>query len=183
LINIIFLLGLLIPSQNDGYEKFHMELSPTFAFFNGDAMRTNSLASLAVTARFTPAFWITSSFSAGNSKVDKQNGINLRSGKKLLLLDGALVWNLPAVLGVTQNESSSRGTFADFYTYLGAGVMWVDKKKSIYGMIGGGLEIHTGWKPLLIRFDLKNTMYGLENTKGSDFNSDLILSVGPSFLL
>lgn len=183
MINSLFILALFIPSQSEDYNEFHMELSPAFSFYNGDAMRTNTLGSLALTARFTPAFWVTTSFSAGNSKVDRQNGMNLRSGKKFLMADGALVWNLPAVLGVTKHENASIGSFADFYTYIGGGTMWVDKKSEFYGMIGGGLEIHTGWQPILVRFDLKSTMYGLKNSKGSDFNSDLILAIGPSFLL
>jgi len=183
MINSLFILALLIPSQSHDYNEFHMELSPAFGFYNGDAMRSNSLGSIAMTARFTPAFWVTTSFSAGSSKSDRQNGMNLRNGKKFLMADGALVWNLPAVLGVTKQESSSLGSFADFYTYIGGGTLWIDKQREFFGMIGGGLEIHTGWKILLVRFDLKNTMYGLKNSKGSDFNSDLILAIGPSFLL
>ncbi len=183
MITTILALALLIPSQSEDYDQFHIEISPTVAFFNGDSMRANTLGSLAATARFTPAFWFSVSFSAGSSKADRTNGMNLRNGKKFFLADGALVWNLPAVLGITKHQDASNGSFADFYTYIGGGNLWVDKKTALYGMIGGGLDIHTGWKALLVRFDLKNTMYGLKNSKGSDFNSDLILSIGPSFLI
>ncbi len=62
------------------------------------------------------------------------------------------------------------------------GYLWVGPQNTPYGFIGGGLNWHTGWRGLALRFDLKNLFFMLENASGGDFNFDMSLGLGPSWM-
>ena len=69
------------------------------------------------------------------------------------------------------------GLFADLYTSFGLGHLWSGGEKEIYGLVGGGMLLHTPVSWLSVRFDLKGIFLMLDNTEGGDFNADTTLSM------
>jgi hypothetical protein len=83
------------------------------------------------------------------------------------------------MLGISLTADRS-GTGADLYTSIGVGHLWVGSRREVFGFVGGGMSIFLPIRWLIIRFDLKNLFFLLSNQNGGDFNSDLVLSLGPS---
>ncbi|MDB5038027.1 MAG: hypothetical protein JWQ35_1555 [Bacteriovoracaceae bacterium] len=148
------------------------EFTPAVAFYNGDALRAMTLGSGSLTYHLNKSFWFGGDFMSGAVAVDSDNGVGLKSSDLFSAADGAFYWNLPALLGGDLP--------ADLYTSIGLGALWTGHHKEMYGFIGGGLTIHTPLHWLMARFDLKNLFFMLPNSKGGDFNSDMVLSMGPS---
>lgn len=168
-VSLVFNMSLL--SAEDSF----LEISPGATFETGDVLRSSTLGSLSATYHFNNTFWLGIDFMGGALVVDRGNGLGVRDGEKHFLLNGAFYWNLPSLLGLSMKLP------ADFYTSIGAGNFWADKKTEPYGFIGGGLIINTSLWYLTPRFDLKNLFYVLNNSQGGDFNSDLMLTLGLSF--
>ncbi|MBN8555907.1 MAG: hypothetical protein J0L93_10720 [Deltaproteobacteria bacterium] len=155
------------------------EISPNVAFYNGDALRTTTLGGISYVFHFNQTFWFGTDVQGGKISVDRSNGMNLKAGDKFFAANGAVYWNLPAVLG---DYKDGKGFYSDLYTAIGAGNLWIAKKKEPFGLIGGGLLIHFPISYLALRFDLKALFFKLENSQGGDMNFDSVLSIGPSFL-
>lgn len=159
-------------------ETYH-EVSPGVSFYSGDALRTFVLGGVQYSYHFTRLFWVGVDFLGGSFTVDEPNGLDLVSGEKFLALDGAVYFNIPALLGASKIKGES-GLSADLYTSLGGGHFWIGSLKEPYGFIGGGMVLHTPVEWLAVRFDLRGFFYKLPNREGSDFSSDMALSLGPS---
>ncbi len=153
------------------------ELNASASFYTGDALRSTTLGGASTIYRFTPAFWLGADFFGGEISADQQNGLGMRGSEKFLLFDVALYWNLPVSLGL-----DSLSEMADLYGSIGLGPLWIADHRELFGFVGGGLALHTGWHGLAIRFDLKNLFFSLPNQRGRDFNSDMALALGPSIL-
>ncbi len=160
-------------------ERIH-EVSPLVVFYSGDVLRSSVLGGFSYTYHATRLFWVGADFMGGELNVDNANSVGLLSGQKYLAVDGALYFNIPVLLGVTMKGED--GMSADLYTAIGAGKIWLGDKGKIYGFFGGGMVLYTGMKWLAFRFDLKGLFFSLANGNGSDFNSDMTLSLGPSFV-
>lgn len=157
--------------------KSGWEVSPSVVFYSGDALRASVLGGASAVYRFNESFWVGGDFYAGPASVDEPNGFRVDSKDRFFLGDTAFYWNLPAELG-----RNSIRTYADLYTSIGLGYLSLGPHLEPYGFIGGGLVLHTGWKGLGFRFDLKNLFFVLDNDSGSDFNSDMLLSIGLSWI-
>lgn len=160
----------------------HFEFAPAVAFYTGDALRMTTLGSASLIVKPDLYFWLGIDFMGGELKVDDNNGLGLHTDSKFIAADLALYINLPALLGADTSASAINAWPADLYTSIGLGPLWLDKKETFFGFIGGGLSLHTPPKWLAVRFDLKNMMYLLEDANGTDFNSDLTIGIGPSVL-
>lgn len=157
-----------------------LEIAPSLSFYSGDALRASLLYGVGAVYHFNKSFWMGGDFYTGHVKVDEGNGLQLKTKESFYLWDVAFYWNLPALLG--SSTKLSDGLKADFYTSAGMGQVFFGLKAEPTGFIGGGMTIHTGWHKLLVRFDLKNYFFVLQNSNGSNFNSDMLLSIGPSFV-
>ncbi len=179
---LIFVLAGSVYSQENKKVYPQFELSPLVTFYNGDAMRSTILGSASAIIRFNEPFWLGVDFSGGVVSVDEPNGLGIKSGESFFMGDLAFYWNLPALLGADKSKGTEDSVFSDFYTSVGMGRLWVNKSSEFYGLIGGGICVHTGWNKLLVKADLKNLFFVLNNDNGGGFNSDLSLSIGPGWL-
>jgi hypothetical protein len=155
-------------------ENIRHELSPQVAFYTGDALRTTTLGGLQYAFHFNRTFWFGLDGLLGKTSMDRGNGTLVDDGDRLIGVDGAFYINIPATLA---------GTSADLYTSIGMGNLWLGSEKELYGFLGGGMVLQLPPKWLAIRFDLRGIFFQLDNSAGSDFNSDLVLSIGPSLVL
>ena len=158
------------------------EVSPMIVFYNGDALRTMTLGGLQYTYKFNRTWWLGSNTFIGRAKLDRNSPlVEVEDGDFLLQADAGVYLNLPALLGASR-ENKDNGIRSDLYTVLALGYVQAGDAREWVGIIGGGMVIHFN-KPswLALRFDLRSMFLKLENTQGSDFNSDLSLGIGPSF--
>lgn len=177
---LLILTSVMISATTPRPSPYH-EVSPAVSFYTGDALRTTTLGSATYVFHLNRIYWLGIDFFGGALSADKMNGVGLKNGQKFFGLDGGIYFNLPALLSATPMEASD-SLSADLYTSLGLGHMWIGRHKEVFGFVGGGLLIHPGIHWLGIRFDLKNLFFMLSNSQGNDFNSDMSLSLGPSFI-
>lgn len=177
----VLAIGLLlhVPFAATPEQPTSVQVYPAAAFYSGDALRSMTLGGMSVVYQLNRIVWVGIDGMAGPAHVDRNNGLGIRSDDLFVSLDGALYWNLPALLGVSLTADHS-GTGADLYTSIGAGHLWIGDHGEVFGFIGGGMNIYLPIRWLVVRFDLKNLFFLLPNSNGSDFNSDLVLSLGPS---
>lgn len=154
------------------------EVSPLVVFFTGDVLRTSTLGALQYTYRFNDTWWVGASGMMGGAKMDDPSGLKLKNGDLFFQTEGNLYLNIPSLMNTRKGETNA--TQVDLYTVIGLGVVGGKNSKEIVGSLGGGMIIHFPAKGLEIKFDLKNFFYTMRNSQGSDFISDLSLSVGPS---
>jgi hypothetical protein len=160
-------------------ETYH-EVVPMVSFYSGDALRSSTLGGLQYSYHFTRLFWIGVDFLGGGAQVDRLNGLGIESEDRFIGLDGAVYFNIPALLGASKMHGE-KGMSADLYTSVGGGHFWIGPQKEPFGFLGGGMVLHFPVEWLAIRFDLKGFFFSLPNANGGDFNADMALSLGPSF--
>lgn len=158
----------------------HHEITPELVFYSGDALRSSIDGGLQYALHFNRTWWVGIDFLGGTLSVDAPNGLGLSDGDRLIGLGSALYINLPAILGAGWVGDS--GSLADLYTTIGGGHFWLGSEGEYFGFVGGGMLLHTPISHLAVRFDLKGYFFRLRNTAGTDFSSDMALSIGPSFL-
>ena len=157
----------------------YSEISPALVLYTGDVMRSSEIGSLSYTYHMTRTCWIGVDMLVGRTRLDSDSGARVRNGKKYIGMDGAFYLNIPAFLGQTE-PGPDQGFAADLYTSIGLGSLWLDRETEPYGFVGGGMIIHFPTQWIALRFDLKGILFKLKNQKGSDMNSDMALSIGPS---
>jgi len=177
---LFFVLILVCPVQAQTKNMSYHEASTLISFASGDSLRALTLGNFQYTYHLDRTFWVGTNFLGGKTQVDDPNGLALDSSDLFLGVDGTFYVNIPALLGA--KEKGDDGVYADLYTAVGVGVFWIGSHTEPYGFLGGGMLLHTPISWLGVRFDLKNFFYKLKNNQGTDFNSDLALSLGPSFL-
>lgn len=158
----------------------HHEVSPQFSLYSGDALRAFVGGGFQYVYRFSSLLWIGVDFVGAPLKVDEPNGMGLDKDDRFLGVNGVIYFNVPALLGVSKMKGE-RGLSADLYTSVGGGHLWIGPHKEPFGLVGGGMVLHTPISWLAFRFDLKGLFYQLQNSQGSNFVADMILNIGPSF--
>lgn len=88
---------------------------------------------------------------------------------------------MPSLLGASL-ERAENGLVSHLYTSFGAGFLQVDQHSTLQVIVGGGMLVQTGYPWLGLRFDLKSIFYMIPNPNGSDFNADMAISLGPTFI-
>ena len=178
---LIFLLTIvsIVTSASASLKK--SEFDAEIMMNNGDALRAYTLVQVEYTYRINQTYWVGVDGFAGPIVVDSANSLtDVGNGNWLRAVGPVFYLNVPALLGATKDNSEGAAQ-CQLYTSFGAGYLGVGSTDTIYGEIGGGLIWE--FKPWLgLRFDLKSIFYTLNNTTGSSFNSDLALSIGPSFV-
>ncbi len=166
---LLFLISLSIPLKAQSFE-----VSPGIVFYTGDSLRSSFLGGASLCYHFNRNFWVGADVMSGQASVDRNSAVGIQKDDKLFSLNGAVYWNIAALLDDTLTS--------DFYTSLGMGNIWIGTQREIFGFVGGGLTLHSGWNGLSLRFDLKNLFFMLRNSQGDDFNSDMALTLGPSWI-
>ncbi len=159
-------------------QEIKHEFVPEVVMDNADAMRALTLAGFQYAYHINNEFWVGLDGLIGKTVVDSGSGLAV--GNDEWMWGGAPIfyWNIPALLGATKDKPE--GAQAQLYTSFGVGYLRIGDEQTPYGVFGGGLLWQaSSW--IGIRFDLKGMFYMLDNTGGSRFNSDLALSIGPSF--
>jgi len=149
-------------------------------FYSGDSLRASFGGGLTYNYHFNKTFWLGADLLAFTTHRDPSSGLIVRDGKGFWAMGANAYYNLPILLG---DNSDPKQWHADLYTSAGGGLLLIDKENEIYGQIGGGLVAYPpkiAW--LALHFDLKNLFYMLKNNGGDDFNIDMILNLGPSFI-
>ncbi len=175
----IFLICILFTSTSFALESKH-EITPAVMLDNADAMRALTLGALQYTYHINETFWVGMDSLIGKAVMDSGSGLSIQNGDTIWGAMPVFYYNLPALLGATKEKAE--GSQAHLYTSVGVGYLRAGPDKGLYGEFGGGMLWESGLSWLGVRVDVKGIFYMLENTQGSDFNSDFALSVGPSFL-
>lgn len=175
----IFFVCFFISSSSFALETKH-EFSPQVMLDNADAMRALTLGAVQYTYHASDAFWFGVDGLIGKTVVDGGSGLAVTNGDTMYGAAPTVYWNVPSLLGATKEKPE--GSQAHLYTSVGVGYLRIGNENEIYGIFGGGMLWESGLHWLGIRVDVKGLFYMLDNTRGSDFNSDFALSVGPSFL-
>jgi hypothetical protein len=177
---IILLLAIFLSAQASfALDKKH-EITPEIMLDNADAMRALTFAALQYTYHINEEFWVGVDGLYGRTVVDGGSGLVVGDGETMWGVAPIFYWNLPALLGASKEKPE--GAEAHLYTSFGAGYLRIGDQNEPYGVFGGGMLWQSGLGWLGARVDVKGIFYMLENTNGSDFNSDFALSVGPAFI-
>lgn len=161
-------------------QEIKHEFVPEVVMDNADAMRALTLAGFQYAYHINNEFWVGLDGLVGKTVVDSGSGLSVTNNQWMWGGAPIFYWNIPALLGATK-ENSAEGSQAQIYTSFGVGYLRIGDESTPYGIFGGGLLWQSGLKWLGVRFDLKGMFYMLDNAGGSGFNSDLALSIGPSF--
>lgn len=175
----VFLIGFLLFVYSARAQEIKHEFVPQIVMDNADAMRALTLGGFQYAYHINSEFWVGVDGLIGKTVVDTGSGLAV--GNDQWMWGGAPIfyWNIPALLGATKEKPE--GSQAQVYTSFGVGYLRIGDEQTPYGIFGGGLLWQSGLKWLGVRFDLKGMFYMLDNVGGSSFNSDLALSIGPSF--
>ncbi len=160
-------------------QEIHHEFVPEVVMDNADAMRGLSLAGFQYAYHINETFWVGVEGLVGKTVVDSGSGLDVVNNEWMWGGAPVFYWNIPALLGATKEKPE--GSQAQVYTSFGVGYLRIGSEETPYGIFGGGLLWQSGLPWLGVRFDLKGMFYMLDNAGGSAFNSDLALSIGPSF--
>ena len=144
------------------------------------AWTSQSFGIVQYTYHASEAIWFGVDGLVGKTVVDGGSGLTVTNGKLMYGAAPTIYWNVPSLLGATKDKPE--GSQAHLYTSVGVGYMRIGNENEIYGIFGGGMLWESGIHWLGVRVDVKGMFYMLDNTTGSDFNSDFALSLGPSFL-
>lgn len=162
------------------FGSYSHEVSIEIVANNADSMRALTLGAFEYSYKVNQTYWLGVSGFAGTAVIDSASGLRAENGDFIWGSAPLFYFNVPALLGATQEKPE--GAQCHLYTSVGLGFIDVGGESSLMGILGGGLLWETGIDWLGVRFDLKGIFYSLENANGSNFNSDLALSIGPSFL-
>lgn len=176
---VILVLMFLTSFSAHALETKH-EFSPQVMLDNADSMRALTLGAFQYSYHASEAFWFGVDGLIGKTVVDGGSGLVVSNGETMYGAAPTIYWNVPSLLGATKEKPE--GSQAHLYTSVGVGYLRIGDENEIYGIFGGGMLWESGLKWLGIRVDVKGLFYMLDNTRGSDFNSDFALSVGPSFM-
>jgi len=153
-----------------------LEASPLFSFYSGDSLRASLGATLQMVYRITPSFWMGLEGFATKARYE---GNTIAQEDILATALGTVYWNVLGNLG----DSEGKGQPIDLYTAFSLGPLALGEQTQLVGSIGGGMGVHFSSLPwLALKFDLKNLFYVLDRIGDRSFQSDMILSLGASFL-
>jgi outer membrane beta-barrel protein len=155
------------------------ELSPYAGDYFGDKLNLSFITGADLTYNFTHTFGIVGNFSWSQASVDRTSALGaVFRQKNEWIGDGGVVINMPAVF-----RSRKSLIECDLYTTIGAGVVSINGASHIGGFLGGGMKIRPNVSWFAIRVDIRDYFTSFNNPSGSDFENDLTVRVGPTFLL
>lgn len=160
-------------------ESARFETTPFGGDYFGDKLNHSFVVGGDIQFNLTEKLGLSADFAWSQASADKTGAFGASlANNNLYLVDGGFVVTVPAIY-----RSKKGYTEADFYTSLGAGLVRVNGSNRLGGFIGGGMKIRPKIKWLAIRIDLRNYFTSVPNPSGSDFEDDLTIRIGPTFLL
>lgn len=160
-------------------DVYRFEIAPYGGDYFGDKLGHTYTVGGDLQVNITKAIGLAVDFGYSRVSVDSTSAVgSLFTNKNEYLLDGALVWNMPAAF------RAGRGVMEmDFYTTVGGGVIQLNGDNRIAGFVGGGVKIRPRISWFGIRVEIRNYFTSINNPAGSDFEDDLTLRIGPVFFL
>ena len=155
------------------------EITPYGGDYFGDKLQHSFIVGGNVQFNITPMLGIAGDFGYSKASVDGTSALGASfTNKNVFLGDAAFVVTIPAAY------RSKRGTTeADFFTSIGGGVVSFNGEARGAAFLGGGMKIRPNIPWLAIRVEIRNYFTSINNPGGSDFEDDLSIRIGPTFLL
>ncbi len=161
-------------------ENYRWELTPYFGDYFGDKLNHSFVTGGTLQMNLIPQLGIMTGFGYSRANTDQATPLaQSLTNRDLYIFDGGFVVTKPAAYG-----EKKRFVEADFYTQIGGGVVQFNNRNRGMGFIGGGMKTRfrkISW--LAIKVELQNYFFSIPNPGGSDFEYDLTLTLGPTFLL
>ncbi len=159
--------------------NMRIELSPYGGDYFGDKLNHTFIVGGNLQVNITERLGIAADFGYSHVSVDRTSLLGLSfTDKNEYLMDGAFVVTMPAVFA-----SKTKAVECDLFSSLGGGILRINGSNRIGGFIGGGMKIRPNIKWLAIRVEIRNYFTSINNPSGSDFEDDMTIRVGPTFLL
>jgi outer membrane beta-barrel protein len=158
---------------------FRFELTPFGGDYFGDKLNHSFVVGGDLQWNITEKLALAADFAYSQAAVTGGTALAASfTNKNAYMADGSFVVTVPAIY-----KSKKGYTEADFYTSLGAGLVRTNSTNRFGGFVGGGMKIRPKWKWIAIRVDIRNYFTSIPNPAGSDFEDDLTIRIGPTFLL
>lgn len=161
-------------------ENFRLELTPYGGDYAGDKLNHSFVAGANLQVNLTPALGIATDFGYSRAAADAASPLEQSfSNRNLYLVDAGFVVTKPAAY-----QSKKKAVEADFFTSIGGGEVRFNNTMRGMGFIGGGMK--TRFKKirwLALRVEVRNYFLSIPNPGGSDFEDDLTIGIGSTFLL
>ena len=187
--------GLLISSPSLAQEKkeipdvldfdrreagtYRFELSPYGGDYFSDKLNHSFIVGGNAQFNLTENLAIATDFGYSQAVVDRSSSIGASfHDDNVYLLDAGFVLTQPAAFSTKENV-----TECDFFTSIGGGVLRFNDESHVAGYIGGGMKIRPNISWLAIRVEIRNYFTSINNPNGSNFEDDLSIRIGPTFLL
>ena len=155
------------------------EISPYGVDYFGDKLNHSFIVGSGAQLNLTETLGLAVDFGYSRASVDGTSAFGATfTDKNEYLIDGSFVITVPAIY-----RSKKGYTEADFYTSIGGGIMRLNGGNHGAGFIGGGMLIRPKVSWLAIRIDIRNYFTSVANPVGSDFEDELTLRIGPTFLI
>lgn len=156
------------------------ELSPYGGDYVGDKLSHTFIVGGNLQYNLTETLGVNADFGYSEIGVDKASGLGKTfTTNNEYLADGGFVITVPAAY-----RSRKGYTEADFYSSIGGGILRINNSNRGGGYVGGGMKVRLKKFPwLAIRVDIRNYFTSIPNPDGSNFEDDVTIRVGPTFLL
>ena len=159
--------------------SLRFELSPYGGDYFGDKLNHSFIVGGNVQFNLTEKLALAADFGYSKAAVDGTSALGLSfTNTNEYLVDGAFVITVPAAY-----RSKKGVTECDFFTSIGGGILRINGSNRGGGFIGGGMKIRPKLRWLAIRVEIRNYFTSVANPAGSDFEDDLTIRIGPTFLL
>lgn len=160
-------------------EVYHLELTPYGGDYLGDKLNHSFVLGGNLQYNLIPELAVTADFGWSRASIDRTSALGATlTDRNLYLTSMGLVATKPAAY-----RNGKKTVEADLYTTLGGGVVLVNSGERGMGYFGGGMKTRFKKVPwLAVRVEVRNYLFSIPNPGGSDFEYDLTLDVGATFL-
>ena len=160
-------------------EAYRFEISPYGGDYFGDKLNHSFIVGNNLQFNLNPWWGLSADFGYSQLSVDSTSAFGASIVEKNeYLIDTGIVFNLPAAWGTKKSV-----TEMDFFTSLGGGILRINDSNRAGGYLGGGIKIRFKKTPIAIRVEVRDHFTSIPNPSGSDFENDLTIRIGPTFLL
>ena len=158
---------------------YRFELSPYGGDYFRDKFGHSFIVGGNLQANLTEKLGVSADFGYSTVAADPSSIIGATiTNSNEYLVDGGLTYTVPAAY-----RSGKGYTEADFFTSLGGGIIRINGENRGGGYIGGGMKIRPHVRWFAIRVEIRNYFTSVNNPSGSNFEDDLNIRIGPTFLL
>ena len=161
-------------------ESYRLEITPYGGDYLGDKLTHSFVAGGNLQFNLIPELAVTTDLGWSRASADRTSllGAGL-TDRNLYLISGGLVATKPAAY-----RSGKKTVEADFYTTLGGGIARFNGDNRGMGYFGGGMKTRFRKVPwFAVRVEVRNYLFSIPNPGGSDFEYDLTLDAGATFML